>query len=483
MADQPTPLPSAPQYYQAAPRRFWPVATYILLALNFVFFGLEIHAGGADNTQVLLNFGASYGPYFRRGDYWRLVMPMFLHGGWLHILGNSYCLYILGPILERVYGYGRYLTIYVAAGVGGAFLSMTVSNNISVGASGAIFGIAGAMLVTGYAHRDAIPRRWGRAFGRGIIPFIALNLVLGFSSHGIDNWGHLGGLATGALLAFIIPPPRHELTYGEIAEPPSQAIVALPLAVVLIAMAATANHYRTIQAMDRLLAEGERFETAHQYDREYESFQQAIKLAPREAQPHEEMGAYYLAQKKYDPAIEEFQRAISLSDGDGDDRRRLELGLAYQLKGDPQKAQEIFESVLGKNPSSPEGQKVLAENQVLLADLYAQQKLYGDAIGKYQDALRLDPGLADAHNNLAWLYATCEDTKYRDPKAALEHATVAVDLSKWKEGTFIDTLAEAHYVNGDYQQAVEIQKKALALDPNNVELRQHMARYRQAAGM
>ncbi len=433
MADQPTSLPVGPQYYAVATRRYWAVATLTLLVLNFLFLALEIYAGGADNTQVLLNLGASYGPYLRRGEYWRLVMPMFLHGGWLHILGNSYCLYILGPILERVYGYGRYLTIYVAAGVGGASLSMLVSRNISVGASGAIFGIAGAMLVTGYVHRDVVPPRWGRAFGRGMIPFIALNLALGFSMHGIDNWGHLGGLATGALLAFVIPPPRHDLPYGEIAEPPSQAIVALPIAVVLLAMGATADHYRTMQAMDRLLAEGERFESAQQYDREYRSFQQALRLAPHEAQPHEELGAYYLMKKQYDQAIHEFQEAIRLSEG-GDNRPRLGLGLAYELKGDPQKAQQIFEEVLGKNPQTAEGQRLLAANQELLADLYAKQKLYGDAIRNYQEALRLDPDFAEAHNNLAWLYATCDDRKYRDPKAALDHAQRAVDLTQGKEG-------------------------------------------------
>ncbi len=481
MADQPLPLSSDPQYYEAAPRRTWPVATFILLAVNFIFFGLELHTGATDNTQVLLNFGASYGPYFRRGEYWRLVMPMFLHGGWVHILGNSYCLFILGPILERVYGYGRYLTMYVAAGMGGAFLSMEVSKNISVGASGAIFGIAGAMLVTGFVHRDAVPRRWGRAFGRGIIPFIALTLVLGFSSRNIDNWGHLGGLATGALLALMIPPPRIHLEYSAISEPPSQAIAALPLAVVIIAMAATANHYRTVQAMDRLLAEGVRFADSHQYDREFQSFQQALKLAPRQEQPHEALGAYYLEQKEYDQAIQEFQEASRLTEEDA--RARLQLGLAYQLKGDPQKAQQIFEEALGKNPQTAEGQKLLAVNQLLLADLYAQQKLYGDAIGKYLEALRLDPGLAEAHNNLAWLYATCEDLKFRDPQGALDHAKHAVVLSDWKEATFIDTLSEAYYVNGNYQQAVETQKKALALDPDNAELQQHMTRYRQGAGL
>jgi rhomboid protease GluP len=481
MADQPIPISAGPQYYEVAPRRYWPVATLILLAVNFLFFGLEIFAGGADNTQILLNLGASFGPYMRRGEYWRLVMPMFLHGGWLHILGNSYCLYILGPILERVYGYGRYLAIYVAAGVGGALLSMEVSRNVSVGASGAIFGIAGAMLVTGYVHRDIIPRRWGRAFGRGMIPFIVLNLAIGFSVHGIDNWGHLGGLATGALLAFVIPPPRQVSSYGEVLEPPSQAMVALPLAVVILAMAATANHYRTIQSMDRLLAEGGRYESAHQYDREYRSFQQALSLAPHQEQPHEEMGKYYLTQKRYDQAVQEFQEAVRLTEGD--DQPRFELGLAYQLKGDPQKAQQIFEEVIGKNPRTAEGQKLLAVNQVMLGDLYAQQKLYGDAIRNYLDALRLEPDFAEAHNNLAWLYATCDDPKYRDPKAALAHAQRAVELTQWKEGESIDTLAEAHFVNGDFQQAVEIQKKALVLEPDNKELQEHMARYRKAAGM
>ena len=211
MADQPLPSPVGAQNYGVVPRRFWPVATFILLALTFLYFGLEILAGGFNDLQVLLNLGAAYGPYFRRGEYWRLVMPIFLHGGWLHILGNCYCLYILGPVLERVYGYGRYVTMYIAAGMGGAFLSMTVSKQVSVGASGAIVGIAGAMLVTGFVHRDVVPPRWGRAFGMGIVPFILLVLISGFYSHGIDNWGHLGGLASGALLAFLIPPPRRDL--------------------------------------------------------------------------------------------------------------------------------------------------------------------------------------------------------------------------------------------------------------------------------
>jgi tetratricopeptide (TPR) repeat protein len=316
----------------------------------------------------------------------------------------------------------------------------------------------------------------------GIVPFIALNLALGFSVHGIDNWGHLGGLATGALLAFVIPPPRHDDPYGEIAEPASQAMVFLPLSVVIVAMAAMANNYLTIQTMDRFLAEGERYGAVHQMDREFQSFQQALRVAPREELPHEELGRFYLTLRKYDPAIQEFQEAIRLTEG-VDEEPRLGLGLAYQLKGDPQKAQQIFEAVFGRNPQTTKDRKLLALNQATLANFYAQQKLYSDAIKTYQQALRLQPDFAEAHNNLAWLYATCDDQKFRDPKAALEHAQIAVKLTQWNQGDFIDTLAEAHFVNGDYQQAVEIQKKALSLAPDNKELQEHMARYRKAAGM
>jgi rhomboid protease GluP len=474
MAEQTLTSPAGPQDYRVAPRRYWPVATLAILALNVLIFVLETLAGGSKNPGVLLDFGASYGPYLRRGEYWRLVMPMFLHIGWLHLLVNGYALYILGPILERVYGYGRYAAIYVATGIGSALLSMTVSKNIAAGASGAIFGVAGAMLVTGYLHRDVIPPRWGRAFGRGMVPFIVLNLAFGFSLRGIDNWGHLGGLASGVLLALVIPPPGHDLLPGEIAEPPSQAIVALPLVVVLFAMGATLDHYRTSQAVSRLLAEGARFEAAQQFDRALQSFQEAARRAPRDERPHVQLGAFYLAQRKHDQAIQEFEEAVRLSPGDP--QARLGLGMAYRLKGDLTKAQQIFEAVLGQNPQTAEGQR-------LLADLYAEQKLYGDAIAHYKEALRLEPNMAEAHNNLAWLYATSEDLKFRDPRAALGNAQRAVELTQWKEAEFIDTLAEAHFANGSYQEAVNTQNKALALDPDNRELQEHMSRYRKAAGI
>jgi rhomboid protease GluP len=475
MTDQPLISPADPQDYKVALRRFWPVATLAILALNLLLFVLMTLAGGSKDTGVLLEFGASYAPLLRRGEYWRLVMPMFLHIGWLHLLVNGYALYILGPILERVYGYGRYAALYVAAGIGSSLLSMAISTHVAAGASGAIFGVAGAMLVTGYVHRDVIPPRWGRAFGRGMIPFIVVNLAFGFTVRGIDNWGHLGGLVSGLLLALVIPPLGRNLLANEMAEPPMQAIILLPIATVLLAMTATVNQYRTSQAVTRLLTEGTRFEIAQQYDRALRSFQEAARKSPHDERPHELLGSLYLAQKMYDQAIQEYGEAVLLSLPD-DPQPRLRLGMAYRLKGDLAKAQQAFEAALGKNPQT-------GEAQILLADLYAEQKLFADAIAHYQEALRLEPNLAVAHNNLAWLYATSDDLKYRDPKAALDHAQHAVDLTHWKVAGFIDTLAEAHFANRNYQEAVNIQNKALALEPNGRELQEHMSRYRKAAGI
>jgi len=473
MSNIPIPISEDRLPLRPVQRRYWPVVTLVILGINMVVFLIMTFAVGSTSTEVLLDFGASFSPYFRRGEYWRLVMPMFLHVGWLHLLGNSYALFILGPILERVYGYGRFTLLYVAAGMGSSALSMSLSRNVAAGASGAIFGIAGAMLVAGYLHRDVIPPRWGRAFGRGIIPFIALTLILGFSERGIDKWGHVGGLLSGMVLAALIPPPTHDPVPQFGGEQPLQAIIALPVVVVALAMASTAQHYISARDVTRMLQEGVRLRFAHQDAKALERFQAATRRSPRDERPHMMLGAYYLREQQFDRAIQEYSEAVCLSPGAPE--AQLALGMAYRMKGDLGKAQQAFEAALGKNPTTAEGQR-------LLADLYSEQKLFAEAVQHYKQALQIEPKSAESHNNLAWLYATCEDPKLRDPRAALEHAREAVELTQWKEAGFIDTLAEANYASGSYREAVRIQLLALQLDPQDPELLEHMARYRKAAG-
>jgi membrane associated rhomboid family serine protease/Flp pilus assembly protein TadD len=474
MADQPIIFTGAPPETLIIRRRYRPIATLVLLVLNVGIFALMEYAGGLKTPEVLLNFGASYGPFIRRGEYWRLVMPMFLHIGFLHLALNIAGLFVLGRILESVYGYGRFALLYVASGIGSSLLSMTLSASVSAGASGAIFGMAGAMLTIGYLHRSAVPRRWRRAFGGGILPLIILNLVLGYTIPGIDNWGHLGGLITGMVLSALIPPPGLEWMPGSVLAEPSQAAVIVPMIVVAVAMVATVNHYRGSRNVARLLAESSRLRAAGQFDRALEQIREAGRLAPHDERPHEELGALYLGEGQTDAAIREFEEAHRLSPLSL--RAQRGLALAYRRKGDVAKADQLLAEMVGEEAATAEGQR-------LLGDLYLEDKIYPEAIQHYQQALKLNPNDAASHNNLAWLYATSDDEQFRNPQGALEHAQKAVELSQWREAAFIDTLAEALFVNGKYDEAVRTQTRALQLEPNNRELQDHMARYRKAAGV
>jgi len=474
MSDAPIIITTPPQAASFFQRRYTPIATFVLLALNVAIFALMEYAGGSQNPEVLLNFGASYGPFIHRGEYWRLVMPMFLHIGWAHLIINSIGLFALGRILESVYGYGRFTVLYVASGIGSSLLSMTLSHSVSAGASGAIFGMAGAMLTVGYLHREAVPRRWRRAFGGGILPLIILNLALGFSIPGIDNWGHLGGLFVGMLMSGLVPPPRLDWNPGPTDSEPSQLMAAIPLAVVVLAMGAAVEHYRAFRPVARLIEESQKLRGAGQVDKAMEPAKAAVQLLPRDERPHEELASLYLQQGRVDDAIREFTEARRLNPLSLVAQRGL--ARAYQQKGDVGQVAKIFEEMLGDEAKGSEGQRALG-------DLYSQDDFYQEAIQQYKKALELDGKNAVAHNNLAWLLATAKDQQFRNPQAALEHAQKAVALSEWKEATFIDTLAEALFVNGKYDEAVKTQTLALKKDPDNREYQEHMARYRKAAGV
>lgn len=468
----------------------FPIATYVILGLNFLAFVVMVFVdasslpnlrdiisrtltGISTDPELLLRLGASFGPYTRRGEYWRLVVPMFLHIGLLHLAINNYSLYVLGRLLEPIYGYGRFAFLYVATGIGSAYLSMSMSNNVSAGASGAIFGIAGVMLVAGYLHRGSIPRQWGRAFGKGMLPVIVLNLALGGALHQwVDNWAHLGGLVSGVLLALIIPPPKREYVPGQPMEDPSQTMVAIPVIVVAVAMVAAGLDFRTNTVLVRLLHQGEVFHALKRDDWALQRFQAAAARAPRDERPHEMLGALYLGESKWTDAIREFELADHL----GSQTLTPQLGLAqaYMELGNSAKAQGYLEAIEKDYPQT-------AQAQYDVAGIYSQHKFYAQAISHFQTALRLDPNMAVAQNDLAWLYATSEDPKFRDPKAALEHARRAVELTRWTQPNIIDTLAEALYANQNYTEAVKTQSRALALEPRNQVFAEHMARYVKAA--
>lgn len=468
----PAPMVPTPLSHDARDRTLFPVvATYVLLALNVFIFVLMTLSGGSSNVYVLLDFGASYGPFFRAGEYWRLVMPMFLHIGLEHLLTNMFALWLLGIFLEPLYGYGRFALLYVLSGMGGSLLSMEASRHIAAGASGAIFGIAGAMLVTGLLHPGTVPRRWKGVFGIGIFLVIVLNLIFGHFVRHIDNWAHLGGLATGLILAWLIPPAR--LTTSAWRHRKAQPILILPVAVVVVAAAATANHAFKTRQVTRLVQDATRLVTAGKTAQARAILGKARDLEPHDVRVREILGLLDLQDKDYDHAIREFTAALRVNPIATSDA--INLAAAYQAKNNGPKARGVLEEAARQNPHDPTVLEALAE-------VCSQMKLYPEAIQRYNQALALAPNFAVAQNNLAWLYATCEDARYRDPAKALEHATLAVRLTQSRAPGALDTLAAALAANGKYGLAADAEAKAATLDPRNAAYQQNLVRYRMLAG-
>jgi membrane associated rhomboid family serine protease len=180
--------------------------TYVFFGLNIAVFLLMALAGGSASEQTLMAFGVKANSAIAQGQWWRFVTPVFIHIGWLHIIFNSYALWIVGPQVEKLYGSARFVILYVVTGVAGVLGSYLFHPfAISAGASGAIFGLFGVLLVFGVRYRNAIPPFFKRAVGTGVLPVIFINLFIGFTIPGIDNSAHIGGLLAGAFLAAVVP--------------------------------------------------------------------------------------------------------------------------------------------------------------------------------------------------------------------------------------------------------------------------------------
>lgn len=188
---------------------FWsrrPTVTYVLFGFNILLFILMGLSGGSQNEDTLLDFGVKANGLINQGEIWRMVTPIFLHIGPIHIFLNSYAIWIVGPQVEKLYGSARFTIIYILTGVAGVAGSYWYHpRSLSAGASGAIFGLFGALLVFGFKYRSSIPPAFQKAVGRGVFPVIAINLFIGYLIPGIDNSAHTAGLISGALLAAIIP--------------------------------------------------------------------------------------------------------------------------------------------------------------------------------------------------------------------------------------------------------------------------------------
>lgn len=171
-----------------------PVITFALIIINvLIFLAMYLFGNGSQDIVTLLKFGANFPELVKAGDYYRLFTSAFLHIGFLHLICNNYALYVIGSQLESFLGKFKFLFVYIFSALCGSLMSMLFSNGISAGASGAIFGLLGSILYFGYNYRVYL----GGVIKSQIIPLIAINLLIGFITPGIDNAAHIGGLLGG----------------------------------------------------------------------------------------------------------------------------------------------------------------------------------------------------------------------------------------------------------------------------------------------
>lgn len=191
---------------------YTPVVTWILIAANVGVFAVDALLSGMAGLGLmqgggpLLEAGFVSADAVAAGEWWRILTSAFLHLGMLHILFNMWALYLFGPLLEQLYGHIEYLVIYLLCAAGGSVLTILAApDQAAVGASGAIFGLLGLAFAVSRRRHLALPRQTRMVLGQvGSLLFI--NLAFTFFIPGISITGHLGGLAVGIVLGWLVPP-------------------------------------------------------------------------------------------------------------------------------------------------------------------------------------------------------------------------------------------------------------------------------------
>jgi rhomboid protease GluP len=182
-----------------------PRLTLAIMVGLIIVFGFQVAAGSLSSETSLVAAGALVRANVATGEWWRLFTATILHGGPDHLIGNLISLYILGMACEHAFGTRRLVWVYVISGLAGSCLSMMLNPGPSVGASGAIFGLMGAIVVFLARHEDKFHVRDKRV-GVVLVIWATYTLAQGFLTPYVDNGAHLGGLAMGAVFGGFLPP-------------------------------------------------------------------------------------------------------------------------------------------------------------------------------------------------------------------------------------------------------------------------------------
>ena len=297
-----------------------PVVTWVLLAIIAVVFVIQTLLGGSTEVDVLIRMGAKFTPLIAAGEYWRLFTSMFLHIGVMHLAFNGYALFVIGTELERLVGPGRFLAIYLLSGLFGSLASYALSDSLAAGASGAIFGIIGALAAFFLIHREKLGSWASRRLANiGIV--IVFNLIWGFSQPGrIDNVAHVGGLLAGFALGWALA-PRYQVD---------------PVRMRVMDRNNLGRYWPALGLAVLLLLGGTALVTAYQ------------RNSPRS---HLYRGQLAVEREAWDEAATELEQAIALDPSLADPAVHFHLGLARNYLEQPEAAIPAYKAALEIDPA------------------------------------------------------------------------------------------------------------------------------------
>ena len=407
------------------------VAVFIAMALAGVSM-LDNPAG-----QDLVRWGANFGPLTVSGQWWRLLTCVFIHGGLLHIGFNMWCLWSLGRLAESVYGHWTFATLYLICGLA-ASLASVIRNPVilSVGASGAIFGIAGALIASFYLGEFSMPRAALSGTLRSVVIFVGYNLFFGAVIARTDNAAHIGGLLMGLLLGALIAKvaPGHDDFLRRIA-----VMLVGALLVVGAVMWLQHSHAYMLHGQNGvgLLGEGKT-------DEAIAELQKSVKLRPDSAIAHTALARAYITKHDFANAAAELQRVIALNPRSEDAYYRL--GLIYLEQKLPAKALDIFAQLLKVDPNSTDG-------HAGLADAFADQHRNREALEEYKLVAALDSSYQGVYYNMGVMQARLK--LYDDAIASLLKQRQTVD-----DADNENLLAEVYEAKGMKSAAAEARLKA-----------------------
>ena len=360
------------------------IVTLILLGVLTLVYVVMVLSGVSPVEPTigsLLSWGADFGPYTLSGEWWRTLTSTFLHIGFLHLALNGWCLSRLGLLAEPLLGSGRFAALYLLSGLGGSLVSLAVHPLlVSAGASGAIFGVAGALIALRFLRHLPVTARSMRNSLSGVVPFVIYNL-LGGLGQGIDNAAHLGGLVSGFALGALLPLPGVNTRLVRV-----RATAVLSAFTAL--MAGGATFVARLQAPVAAFGTAARLLDADEPAQALPLLLRAVAARPDHAPIQYTLGDCYLSLDSVDQAIAPLQTAVRLDSTEA--LYRNELGIAYLRASRADSAIVAFAKTTALAPR-------FAGGQFNLGLAYTAAGRSAEALAALDSAIALDPAYIRAH--------------------------------------------------------------------------------------